>query len=135
MRHSSIFGNVILLFLLLSGHTACSQSVQPPTHDGPASASGKTTNDLPVGIFHTRPKLSLQNALKAAEGYLVKAHVNAASYWVYEAKFGQYGANTTADKDKIPGWYFSWVNDEGSPRDHIEIFVSMDGKAMRLPSM
>jgi|ERR1700676_495589 len=135
MRHSSLLSIEILLFLLLSCHTACSQSVQPQTHDGLASASGKTTIDLPVGSFHTRPKLSLQNALKIAEGYISKGHIDASSYWLYEAKFILYGAATTADRDKIPGWYFGWVNDDGSVGKYIEIFVSMDGKAMRLPSM
>jgi hypothetical protein len=135
MRHSSIIGNVILLFLLLSGHTACSQSVQPPTHDGQASASGKTTIDLPLGSHHTRPKLSLPNALKTAESYIVKRHIDTSSYWLYEAIFILYGDKTTADKDKLPGWFFWWVKDEGSIGDYIEIFVSMDGKAMRLPSM
>jgi hypothetical protein len=135
MRHSSLLSIEILLFLLLSCHTACSQSVPPQTHDGLASASGKTTIDLPVGRFHTRPKLSLQNALKTADGYISKGHIDASSYWLYEAKFILYGAETTADKDKTPGWFFWWVKDEGSKGDYIEIFVSMDGKAMRLPSM
>ncbi len=135
MRHSSTLCIVILPFLLLSCHIACGQSVQPPTHDGQASASGMTTIDLPLGSHNIKPKLSLPNALKIAESYIVNRHIDASSYWLYEAKFILYGDKTTADKDKIPGWFCWWVKDEGSIGDYVEIFVSMDGKAMRLPSM
>ena len=72
---------------------------------------------------------------KIAKGYIVKEHIGSSSYWLYEAKFILYGAESTADKDKTPGWYFWWVNDGGALGDYIEIFVSMDGKAMRLPTM
>jgi hypothetical protein len=138
MPQSSILAIVILPFLLLSCHIAFSQSVPPPTHDGQASASGQTKTrapDVSLLSLHTRPKLSLQNALKIAEAYIAKEHIDASSYWLLQAKFMLYGAETTADKDKTPGWYFWWVNDDGSLGDYIEIFVSMDGKAMRLPSM
>ena len=134
MRHSSILGIVILPFLLLSWHIAFSQS-PPPTPNGQASASGQTTIPLPEMSLHSRPKLSLQNALKIAEAYIVKKHIDASPYWLYQGKFILYGAETTADKDKTPGWFFWWVNDDGSLGDYIEIFVSMDGKVMRLPSM
>jgi hypothetical protein len=135
MRHSLVLGVVILLFLLLSCHIARSQSVLQPAHDGQALASVQTTIvDLPHGS-RFRPKLLLQNALKIAEAYIVKEHINASSYWLSEANFTLYGDNATADKDKTPGWYFCWVHDGGAQGNYIEIFVSMDGKAMRLPSM
>lgn len=77
----------------------------------------------------------MQKALKLAEAYIVKERVGASSYWLFQAQFTLYGDKTLADKDKIPGWYFWWVNDGGALGDYIEIFVSMDGKAMRLISM
>jgi len=126
MRHSLVIGSVILLFLCLSRHVACSQS---------ALASAQKTVDLPLVSRSSKPKLSLQNALQIAEAYIVKEHIDASSHWLFEAKFILYGAETTADKDKTPGWFFWWVNDDGSLGDYIEIFVSMDGKVMRLPSM
>ena len=134
MRHLSTLGIVILPFLLLSCHIACSQSVPPPTRNGQASASGQAINHLPVGSHH-RPKLSLQNALKIAEAYIDKEHIDASSYWLYRAKFILYGDQASADKDKIAGWHFCWVNDSGALGDYIEIFLSMDGKAIRTPSM
>jgi hypothetical protein len=135
MRHSWILGIVILAFLLLSCHTAFSHSVPPPTHDGQDSASGQTTMHLPEVSVRFRPKLSLKNALKIAEAYLVKGHIDASSYWLYQGKFILYGDKASADKDKTPGWYFWWLHDGARQGDYIEIFVSMDGKAMRLPSM
>jgi hypothetical protein len=38
-------------------------------------------------------------------------------------------------KDKIPGWHFWWVNETGAMGDYVEIFVAMDGRANRSPSM
>jgi hypothetical protein len=135
MRHSWIRGGVILLLLLFSCHAAHSQSVPPPTHDGRASTSSQRIIPLPVARPHSKPKLSLQHALKIAEAYIVKEHIDASSYWLSQAQFTLYGDKTLAEKDKIPGWYFWWVNDGGALGDYIEIFVSMDGKAMRLISM
>jgi hypothetical protein len=135
MRHSSILGIVILSILLLSCHIARSQSVAPPTHEGQASATGHTIIPLPAVSIHVRPKLSLQNALKIAEAYIVKEHMDGSSFWLYEARFTLYGDKALAHKDKTSGWYFRWDNDGGALGNYIEIFVSMDGKAMRLMSM
>ena len=101
----------------------------------PPLVTAQKTVDLPLGSRSSKPKLSLQNALKIAEAYIVKEHIDASSYWLYQGKFILYGDKATADKDKTPGWYFWWVNESGALGDYIEIFVSMDGKAMRLPSM
>ena len=101
----------------------------------PPLVTAQKTGDLPVGSRSSKPKLSLQNALKIAEAYIVNEHTDASSYWLYQGKFILYGDKATADKDKTPGWHFWWVNESGALGDYIEIFVSMDGKAMRLPSM
>jgi hypothetical protein len=135
MRHYSLLGVVVLLFLLLSYHATCSQLGLPPARDGRVLAPSQKPIDLPLGSRQTKPKLSLQNALKIAEAYIVKEHIHASSYWLFQAKFILYGNKAGADKDKTPGWHFWWVNDGGAAGDYIEIFVSMDGKAMRLPSM
>jgi hypothetical protein len=127
MRHSLVIGSVILLFLCLSRHLACSQS---------ALASAQKTVDLPLVSRSSKPKLSLQNALQIAEAYIVKEHIDASSHWLFEAKFILYGDKASADKDKTPCWHFLWLPDGGVTGDYsIEIIVSMDGKAMRLPSM
>jgi hypothetical protein len=83
----------------------------------------------------SRPKLSLQSALKIASGYIKKERIDISPYWLYRADYTLYGDKATDDKDKIPCWYFWWVNDSGSMGDYVEIFVSMDGKAWRIPSM
>ncbi len=113
------------------------QNMGRSTEKKPVSplVTAQKTVDLPLGSRSSKPKLSLQNALKIAKAYIVKEHMDASSYWLYQGEFILYGDKATADKDKTPGWYFWWVNESGALGDYIEIFVSMDGKAMRLPTM
>jgi len=44
----------------------------------------------------------------------------------------QYGGEKDA---KEPRWFFWWMKEEGTIGDYVEITVSMEGKADRLPSM
>ncbi|PYU65792.1 MAG: hypothetical protein DMG56_02230 [Acidobacteria bacterium] len=80
--------------------------------------------------------MSLQDALKIAEAYIVKEHIDTSSHWLSQANFFLYGDKPSADKDRAPCWNFLWLPDGGVAGDYsIEIIVSMDGKAMRLPTM
>lgn len=82
-----------------------------------------------------RPKLPLQDALKLAEAFVSTNHIDISHYWLYRAVFILRGDPAKPDKDKTPGWHFWWVNDDGAQGNYVEIFVSMDGRCMRLPSM
>lgn len=82
----------------------------------------------------SRPKLPLQDALKAAEEFISSEKIDASHFWLYKANFTLYGDPGKPDK-KMPGWYFWWVSDSGQQGNYIEIFVSMDRHCMRLPSM
>lgn len=98
--------------------------------------TAQKTVDLPLGSRSSKPKLSLQNALKIAEAYIVKEHIDASSHWLSQATFILYGDKASADKDKAPCWHFLWLPDGGVTGNYpIEVIVSMDGKAMRLPTM
>jgi len=77
----------------------------------------------------------MQDALKVAEGYIRKQDIDISPYWLYRAIFMLSGDKDTADKNKIPGWHFWWVSETGAMGDYVEIFVDMDGKAWRVPSM
>jgi hypothetical protein len=77
----------------------------------------------------------MQDALKIAEGYIDKQHIDISSYWLFRTIFYLSGDEHTADKDKLPGWHFWWVSDTGALGDDVEIFVGMDGRASRMPSM
>jgi hypothetical protein len=91
--------------------------------------------DLHV-VQHTfRPKLPLQEALKIAEDYIDKSHIDISSYWLLRANFILWGEESAPDSTKIPCWHFWWVNDNGALGDYVEIIVTMDGKATRAPSM
>ena len=82
-----------------------------------------------------KPKISMQDALKLAEGYIEKQHIDISSYWLFRGIFYLSGDEHTADKDKLPGWHFWWVHESGAMGDYVEIFVGMDGRATRLTSM
>ncbi len=77
-----------------------------------------------------RPKLSMPDALKAAEKFVDSKHVDLTHFWLYEAKYRVFGG-----LPQYAGWYFWWVNESGALGDYVEVFVTMDGKCRRLPSM
>jgi hypothetical protein len=86
-------------------------------------------NKLPVN--KRKPRITLQNALKIAEGFSRKEKIDLSTYFLLEARMIQYGAG---QKAKEPRWFFLWVTATGIGGD-IEITVSMEGKASRLASM
>lgn len=114
---------------------AAAQSKQPPasTHNpqGPP-VTNRRIAELPLARRSFRPRLTLQQALKLAEGYIEKEKVAISSYFLKEARMIQYGG----EKDvKEPRWFFWWVNENGAMGDYVEITVSMEGQVSRLPSM
>lgn len=126
---------VAMLSFLFVCLEADSQSLPPSPGNQRRSATDQKIIDLPLSRHQFRPKLSLQSALKIADGYIEKEHIDISSYWLYRANFILYGDQGKNDKDKDPCWHFWWVNNNGSIGDYVEIIVSMDGKAGRLPSM
>ena len=91
--------------------------------------------DLAIANGAFRPKLSIQDALKVAENYIDKQHIDISTYWLYRVIYILSGDEKTPDKDKIPGWHFWWVSETGAMGDYVEIFVAMDGRANRVPSI
>jgi len=104
----------------------------------PASASGVAKDsiqvDLPTSQRQYKPKILLQAALKIAESYVTAEDIDVSEGWLSEARFFLYGDNIKADRTKEPRWLFVWITNERLG-GRIEVIVSMDGKAMRLPSM
>ena len=82
-----------------------------------------------------RPKLSLEDALKNAEKFVITQNVDMSRFWLYRAQFILFGDSSQPDTKKVPGWHFWWVSDSGGLGDYVEVFVSMDGDCRRLPSM
>ena len=95
--------------------------------------SQQKAGDLPLGERHSRPKLSLESALRIAQTFVQKQHSDSSSYWLFDAHFILYGGENIPDKEKSPCWSFRCLND--SDRRAIDIVVSMDGKPMEIPSM
>ena len=126
---------VAMLSFLFVCLEADSQSLSPSPGSQRRSATAPKIVDLPLSRHQFRPKLSLQSALRIADGYIEKEHIDISSYWLYRANFILYGDQGKNDKDKDPCWHFWWVNNNGSLGDYVEIIVSMDEKAWRLPSM
>jgi hypothetical protein len=77
-----------------------------------------------------QPKITLQQALKIAEGYIKKEKIDISSYYLFEAKWILYGTDV-----KELGWYFWWVNVDGALGNYVQLTVSMDGKVQLLGSM
>lgn len=102
------------------------------------SRSAAAQNGIPLGLPASRrgykPKISLQDALKIAESYVAADHLNVSDGWLSEARFFLYGENTKSGRDKEPCWLFVWTTDSRLG-GHVEVVVSMDGKAMRSPSI
>ena len=96
--------------------------------------SQQKTGDLPLGERHTRPKLSLESALKIAQTFVQKQHSDSSSYWLFDARFILYGGNDIPDEKKSQCWAFKWMNDTKGPPT-IYIVVSMDGEPMEIPSI
>jgi len=97
-------------------------------------ASQQKTSELPLGERHSRPKLSLETALKIAQTFVQKEHTDSSSYWLYQAHFVLYGADNVRDEEKTPCWHFTWLSDR-NPGRKMEIVVSMNGQPMETPNM
>ncbi len=109
-------------------------SQQPKPESAPApSITPKQIVDLPLpkrGSY--RPSLTLQQALKIADGYIAKEKIDTSHYYLLEAKYILYGSKDNQE----PSWFFWWVNENGVVGDYVEIVVSIKTRSVRqLPSM
>lgn len=127
--------SISMLFLIISvslsiaGQKSKDQAVPEKSQDHPSSS--RQIVELPLSMRSFRPKISLREALKRAEGYIKKEKIDASSCYLLEVRMIQYGGERDA---KEPRWFFVWIR-EGSLGNHIEITISMDGKAARMASM
>src|SRR5258708_31971969 len=113
---------VAFMFSMLFSPILLAQtSQQPKPEPTPAPAiTPKQIVDLPLPKRSSyRPSLTLQNALKIADGYIVKQKIDISRYYLYEAKYILYG-----DKDnKDPSWYFWWTHEDGTLGHYVELVV------------
>jgi hypothetical protein len=102
----------------------------------PASTDAKSSVslDLPLSQRGYKPKISLQAALKIAEDYVAAQHINVSDSWLSEARLFLYGDNDKAEK-RNPCWLFVWITNSGRMGVHLDVIVSMDGKAIVSPSL
>ena len=126
---------VALFFSILFSPISLAQSSQQPKPEptpGP-TITPKQIVDLPLPErgFH-RPSLTLQQALKIADSYIVKEKIDISRYYLYEAKHILYGGKDNQE----PSWFFWWVNENDVIGDYVEIVVSIKTRSVRrLPSM
>jgi hypothetical protein len=120
---------LILIATLLSSAASAqpNQSYERTRRQDPIVTS-EQIEKLPV--LRTRPRITLQHALKIAESYSKRKRINLSFYFLLEAKMIQH----TDHKDREFQWYFRWVNQRASIPPNVEITVSMQGRAQRLPS-
>ena len=125
---------VVILFSILFNPILLAQTYQQPKPEPtPApSITPRQISDLPLPKRGYRPSLTLQKALKIADGYIRKERIDISHYYLLEAKHILYGIKDNQD----PSWFFWWVNENGAMGDYVEIIVSIKtGSVMRLPSM
>ena len=79
----------------------------------------------------SKPKLSMQRAMKLMESYIEKEKIDTSDYYLWSVGLIQYGS----ENNKKPAWHFWWLNEKLSVGDYIEILVFMDGSVRRTPSM
>jgi hypothetical protein len=102
------------------------------TDEKQSQSSTREIANLPVvGSRHSRPKLSLESALRIAQRSVKKNTADGSSYWLYEAHFSLYGDQNMPPEKKSPCWAFRWVKDAGV--GSIDMVVFMDGKPMEIP--
>lgn len=128
---------ILTVFLMLVGFCPDfrGQSSQSSRNTQEPGASNQQILDLPRVPHTYRPKLLMQDAIRIADDFIRTQHIDISSYWLSQVNFTLYGDKNTADKDKIPCWYFWWMSETAAAGDYVEIFVDMDGKAWRVPSM
>src|SRR5256885_13218469 len=85
--------------------------------------TSKQIENLPV--MRSKPRITLQRALKIAESYVKHEKLNLSSYFLLEARMIEYGDKNNAKEVR---WFFRWANENGSAGNDLEITVSMDGK-------
>jgi hypothetical protein len=122
-----------LLFAVMALLIPYSEDQGQSVPASPAVQSGVPLN-LPTSPRGYKPKISLQAALKIAESYVAAEHINVSDGWLSEARLFLYGDGAKADRDKELSWLFVWITDS-SLGGHVDVIVSMHGKAMRLPTM
>ena len=129
--------SILLAALLLASLCLKSDSQSRPIVSDSEERHAKVRPILDLAIANGafRPRLSMQDALKVAEDYIDKQHIDISTYWLYRVIYILSGDEKTPDKDKIPGWHFWWVSETGTTGDDVEIFVTMDGRANRCPSI
>ena len=119
---------VAFLFSMLFSPILLAQTSQQPKPESTSSPAitQKQIVELPKGGSY-RPSLTLQNALKIAEGYIVKEKIDISHYYLFEAKYILYG-----DKDnKDPSWYFWWTHEDGAFGHYVELVVSIKTGSVR----
>lgn len=89
--------------------------------------------ELPERSF--RPKLLMQDALAIAQKYIETEKIDVRHFWLFSAKWTLLGDPNAVPKNRVSGWYFWWRSDTGETGNYVELFVSIDGKCHRIPSM
>ena len=126
--------SLMVLTVCMSGLTAARSNPGPASSQNPKEqpSAGRKIARLPFEMHRFRPRLTLQQALKLAEGYIRKERIHISSYFLWEGRIVQHEGEKNV---KEPRWFFRWVNEGGAIGDYLEVIVSMDGQVSRLPSM
>ncbi len=127
MRVKSSWWLVMFCFLIVP-----QLSPAPHLQDQATTNRSQIVNlPLPKDRF-PKPKITLQAALKLAEGYIKRNKIDISSFYLREARLIWQGGESDRKEET---WFFWWVNESGTLGNYVEIIVSMDSKVARVSSM
>ena len=125
---------VLALLITVITFTAIGAAQAAPKTGAQERGSGEPERvELPIARFRERPPaVTLKRALRIAEQYIKRNGIKIEPYYLREAKLISTDAGNGV---KESHWWFWWVSLNNRLGDYVEITVSMDGKARRVPSM
>lgn len=122
---------LLMIAIALSAAAVAQTGLKAGAQDRPSSEPVRV--DLPLARFRGRPPaVTMKQALRIAEQYIKRNKIKIEPYYLREAKLIYPGVDNGV---KESYWWFWWVAPNGASGDYVEIAVSMDGKARRVPSM
>ncbi len=123
----------MLILLVALSSIVFGQNPQQSQTDSAKQIANQKIESLPFNRGQAKPPaLTLQKALKMAEGYIEENKIDLSPYYLTQIKLISADPATGV---KEPYWWFWWVKPNGAAGDYFELGVSMEGKVRRLSSM
>ncbi len=103
-----LIGFIILTFsLIVLGQNS-------PSKNKSKEVAKEKIIELSSGNRSSKPKLSMQEALKVMDKYIKKEKINTSKYFLWQVKSILYGG----ESENTPAWHFWWLSENGGVGDY-----------------